>query len=214
MIKGILWDNDGVLVDTEKLFFKANQDLFKEHRITLTEQQFFEWYLVKNHGAWHLLTDQSADDIIQLRNYRDALYTDYLLTNTQLEIAGMQHLVHQLSEHIPMGIVTSSKRHHFEMIHARTNFLPYFKFVITEDMVATSKPSPEPYLLGLKHLGIDAKDALVIEDSPRGLQAAISAGIKCIVLRHSLMRDFAFDGAYRVANSVEELRREVFELIK
>ncbi|MET3108619.1 HAD superfamily hydrolase (TIGR01509 family) [Oxalobacteraceae bacterium GrIS 2.11] len=214
MVEGILWDNDGVLVHTEKLFFQANRDLFARFDIDLTEQHFFDWYLTKNHGAWHLLTEHTPEQIRQLRVERDQLYTQYLQANTELAIEGVGALLTGLAAQVPMGIVTSSKREHFDLIHDRLDFVRHFRFVITDEMVSVSKPSPEPYLLGLTKLGLAASKCLVIEDSPRGLQAAQEAGIRCIVLRHKMMLDFPFDGAYRVVESVDELTHEIHALLK
>jgi beta-phosphoglucomutase-like phosphatase (HAD superfamily) len=54
-IEGILWDNDGVLVDTERLFYQSNRELFLPFGVDLSELDFFNWYLADNCGAWHLL---------------------------------------------------------------------------------------------------------------------------------------------------------------
>jgi len=214
MVEGILWDNDGVLVDTEQFFFQANRDLFAQFGIELTEQHFFDWYLTDNCGAWHLVPDLTPQQVHQFRIRRDQLYTGYLESNQQLAIDGIGELLSDLAAKVPMGIVTSSQSEHFDLIHARLNFLRHFRFVVTNDMVANSKPSPEPYLMGLAKMGLPASSCLVIEDSPRGLQAARAAGIPCIVLRNKMMFDFPFEGAHRVVDSVAELRHEINTLLE
>ncbi|PRC92552.1 HAD family hydrolase [Solimicrobium silvestre] len=213
MVEGILWDNDGVLVDTEKLFFQANKDLFAQVDIALTEQHFFDWFLLENRGAWHLLTDHTPDQIKQLRTRRDQIYMQHLHNNERLEISGINELLLGLAPRVPMGIVTSARSDHFELIHSRLDLIRHFRFVVTEEMYSESKPSPEPYLLGLTKLDLPAEKCLVIEDSPRGLHAARAAGIKCIVLRNKMMLDYPFEGAYRVVESVEELSHEINQLL-
>jgi len=214
MIKGILWDNDGVLVDTEQFFYQANRDMFAQFGIDLTEQHFFDWYLTDNCGAWHLLPDLTPQQIHQYRLQRDQIYTQYLQSNQHLAIDGIGKLLSDLGAKVSMGIVTSSKSEHFDLIHARLDFLRHFQFVITDDMVSSSKPSPEPYLAGLSKIALPASQCLVIEDSPRGLQAAKAAGILCIVLRNKMMFDYPFDGAYRVVNSIDELTHEINDLLR
>ena len=59
MVEAILWDNDGVLVNTESLFFEVNRDFFAEYDIRLSEQEFFDWFLKENCGAWHLLKERA-----------------------------------------------------------------------------------------------------------------------------------------------------------
>jgi len=68
--------------------------------------------------------------------------------------------------------------------------------------------------MGLAKMGLPASSCLVIEDSPRGLQAARAAGIPCIVLRNKMMFDFPFEGAHRVVDSVAELRHEINTLLE
>lgn len=204
---GILWDNDGVLVDTEGLFYEANRTLFAEHQVELSHSQFFDWFLCDNIGAWHLLAARgySIQEIAQLREMRNRYYADLLNSRTNLLIDGMSDIVESLAQSHRMGIVTSSRRDHFELIHRRTNVLQHFDFVVTEEDYPNSKPAPDPYLLGLEKMGLGKDKTVVIEDSPRGLQAAISAGLRCIVIRNALTRHFAFEGAHCVVDDADQL---------
>jgi HAD superfamily hydrolase (TIGR01509 family) len=215
MIQGILWDNDGVLVDTEHLFYEANRELFLAHQIELSESDFFTWYLADNCGAWHLLTARGITEaqIAQYRDERNRRYGARLQSEGVPAIDGVGAVLESLAPRIPMAVVTSANRSHFEIIHARLDLMRHFQFVLTAEDYRNSKPSPEPYLLGLERLGVAAADCLVIEDSPRGLQAARAAGIECIVLRHRLTRGHGFDGAYRVVDSMAELAVEIAALL-
>lgn len=206
-MRGILWDNDGVLVDTEGLFFEANRELFAEHDITLSPQHFFDWFLCDNIGAWHLLEERgySSEHIHQLRIDRNRRYSERLQSGQQLLLPGVQELLGTLQKHARMGIVTSSRRDHFNMIHQDLGLLLHFEFVITEEDYPQSKPAPDPYLLGLKKLVLPAQQCMVIEDSPRGLRSAIAAGIACIVIRNELSRHHHFDGAFAVVDTHAEL---------
>ena len=202
MKHGILWDNDGVLVDTEGLFYHANRSLFAEHDIDLTPELFFDWFLLENRGAWHLLeaSGMSTDEIGLLRDERNRRYSALLLSSAHLEIDGIKALLTSLHAKAKMGIVTSSRPDHFHLIHDKLDLLSHFEFVVTDADYVNSKPAPDPYLLGLEKMAITRERCLVIEDSPRGLRSAISAGLNCVVVRNRLSRHFAFDGAYRVVD--------------
>lgn len=213
MIKGLLWDNDGVLVDTERFFFEVNRDLFREHGIELSERQFLDWYLRDNCGAWHLIDGVTPELIVARRADRDRMYSARLAAEAIAPLAGVDAVLAHLGARVPMGVVTSARRDHFNLIHGGLDLLRHFQFVLTSDDYGATKPSPEPYLRGLARLGVDARDCLVVEDSPRGLQAAKAAGIACIVLRHPLTRGHHFDGAYRVVDSMAELRAEIDALL-
>jgi HAD superfamily hydrolase (TIGR01509 family) len=214
MLRAILWDNDGVLVDTEQLFYEANRDLFRPLGLELTEQHFFDWYLADNCGAWHLLepalTEAQIDDQRSGRNLR---YAARLASEHIPAIDGVAEVLASLSPRLRMGVVTSSNRDHFDIIHQRLDLVRHFEFVLTHESYTHSKPSPEPYLLGLERLGVSAAEALVVEDSPRGLQAATAAGIRCIILRNALTRSHPFAGAYRVVDTLPELLAEIELLI-
>jgi len=207
-ISGILWDNDGVLVDTEYLFFDANRELLRGHGIELSEQDFFNWYLADNCGAWHLLERRGAlpARISEYRTQRNQLYAQKLAAAGIPAVDGVEPLLAGLAPRLPMGVVTSATAEHFGIIHGRLGLLRHFRFVLTADGYTHSKPSPEPYLIGLRRLQLAADDCLVIEDSPRGLEAARAAGMRCIIVRGPLTRHFGFPGAYHIVDSMAELK--------
>ncbi len=213
MIKGVLWDNDGVLVDTERFFFEVNRDLFRAHGIELTERMFLDWYLRDNCGAWHLIDGVTPELIVARRADRDVMYSARLVAEAIGPVAGIEAVLAHVGARVPMGVVTSARRDHFELIHNGLDLVRHFQFVLTSDDYGGTKPSPEPYLRGLERLRVAAQDCLVVEDSPRGLQAANAAGIACIVLRHPLTREHRFDGAYRVVDSMAELQAEIDALL-
>ena len=214
-VKGMLWDNDGVLVDTEHLFYAVNRELLLEHDIDLSEDDFYRWYLAANCGAWHLLSARGVTDahIAALRDERNARYGQRLAGEGVRPMAGIAQVLERCAARMPMGVVTSANRDHFDIIHGKLDLTRHFQFVLTAEDYRDSKPSPEPYLKGLARLGIAAGDCIVIEDSPRGLAAAREAGMRCIVLRHRLTRQCSFDGAYRIVDSVAALSKELAALM-
>ena len=210
MLQAILWDNDGVLVDTERLFYEANLELFRPLGLELSERHFFDWYLADNCGAWHLLEPAMSEAAMaERRAHRDRRYALRLASEHIPAIDGVAEVLASLAPRVRMGVVTSSIREHFEIIHRRLPLRQHFEFVLTHESCPHSKPSPQPYLLGLERLGVAAADALVVEDSPRGLQAARAAGIRCIILRNALTRGYDFPGAYRVVDTMPELLGEI-----
>jgi HAD superfamily hydrolase (TIGR01509 family) len=104
-----------------------------------------------------------------------------------------------------MGVVTSSHREPFELIHRSTGFMEYFAFALTGEDYTKYKPDPEPYLLAIEKTGFSVDECIAIEDSWRGLTAAISAGLRCIVVPRGFTLTGRFDGAYTVLKDVREL---------
>ena len=210
MLSAIMWDNDGVLVNTEHYYFEANRTYLRRFGIELTEEQYFEWFLCADRGAWHLLDpDASPEQIAHWRCERNAIHLRLLDEADSLITPGIEPLLEQLAGHVDMGIVTSATRESFSAIHRKHDLLRYFRFALTAETYDRSKPHPAPYLRGIERIGKPADQCLVVEDSPRGLQAALSAGLRCIILRHPLMAHHDFAGAWCVVNSTAELLRAI-----
>lgn len=206
MIKAVLWDNDGVLVDTEHLYFKATQHVLASAGIGLTEEQYLELFLVQGKGAWHLAEEQgmAAHDIDRLRLERNALYGEWLAQAPRLN-DGVTQVLDALHGTYVMGVVTSSRKEHFDVIHRSTGLLKYFDFVVTADDVRRTKPDPELYLRAVEKSGVAREACIAIEDSVRGLESARGAGVSCIVVPSALTRKQTFAGAHRILGRIGEL---------
>ncbi len=204
--RALLWDNDGVLVDTESLYFAANRRVLARLGVELTEELYFELFLARSSGAWHLAAERGCTEreIAALRRERDAIYAG-LLETEPLAIDGVIGVLRDLRPHFLMGIVTSSRRDHFEAIHRRTGFREYFDFALTIEDYARSKPAPDPYLAAIARAGVPAPECLAIEDAPRGLAAARAAGLDCWVVPTALSRRADFSEAARVVTGVREV---------
>lgn len=196
MITTLLWDHDGVLVDTEGLYFRATREVLAGVGVTLTEAHYRALFLVDNRGAWHLARERGADDaeIARLRALRDARYAA-LLAERDCSIAGVHEALARVAPRFRMAIVTSSKRAHFEVIHRDGRIPAWFAFVLAREDYARSKPDPEPYLAARARFGVPAEACLVIEDSRRGLLAAKAAGLACWVVPSALTDRSSFDEA-------------------
>jgi HAD superfamily hydrolase (TIGR01509 family) len=202
----LLWDHDGVLVDTEGLYFKATQEVRATVGVDLDEALYLQLFLREGRGAFHLARERGLDEaqIDALRTARDARYAQLLQVGSLL-FAGVEQVVSMLARRHRMAIVTSSMREHFELIHRSTQLLHHFELVLTHGDYARAKPDPDPYLTALARLGLPAEACLVIEDSERGLRAARAAGIRCWAVPSPLASQGSFTDAERVFGSLGEL---------
>ena len=204
--KAIFWDNDGVLVETEHLYFQATQHVLASVGIPLTQQDYVELFLVQGRGAWHVAMERGIgpSDIDRLRNERNALYGDLLAQAPRLT-AGITEVLDALHGQYVMGVVTSSRKDHFDLMHRTTGLLKYFDFVLTASDFSRVKPDPEPYLRAVDRSGVGRESCVAIEDSARGLESATGAGISCIVVPTALTQGSDFAGAHRVLGSIGEI---------
>lgn len=205
-IRAVFWDNDGVLVDTEPLYYQATRDTMATVGIELTEEQYYQFFLVENCGAFHLARDKGLSESVidELRDARNAKYND-LLKTSPVAIAGVEQVLQRMKGKFVMGIVTSSHREHFDTTHRHTTLAQYVDFVLTSEDYSVTKPDPAPYLAAIQRSGCRPEECLVVEDSERGLIAATRAGLKCVVIPRNLTRRGDFRAAYRVLDDISEL---------
>ncbi len=206
MIRSIFWDNDGVLVDTEPLYFRATAEILARFGVELTPALFHELFLVQSRGAWHLAVERGvpAERVGALREERNARY-ERLLEGSRLAVPGARDALARLHGRFAMGVVTSALRRHFDALHRGTGLRPYLAFVLTREDYARSKPDPEPYQKALELARVAPDEALVVEDSRRGLLSAKAAGLACWIVRTDLARDADFSLADRVLDRVGEV---------
>ena len=206
MYRAILWDNDGVLVETEKWYYEATKLVMEKEGYHLNLDKYRETFLQHNTGAWHLLENSNNYYINSLRNKRNSIYSTFLQTK-DIYIEYLTNILDELYNSYKMGIVTSSRKDHFDIIHKRSNILKYFDFVITSDDFSKSKPNPEPYLLGIAKTGYDASECVVIEDSERGVFSAKKANLFCIAIPNDMTVDSDFSKADIVINDIHDIRK-------
>ena len=213
MVKAILWDNDGVLVDTEKLYFKASQEVLSEIGIDLTTELFIQISLKQGRSVFDLASAQGVNLEVmdRLRVDRNRRYSELLRKGVRV-LDGVEDTLRRLRGKVIMGIVTSCLKEHFDLIHAGTGLLPFFDFILTREDYVKSKPDPEPFLTAVTQNNLRPGECIIVEDSARGLAAANAAGIRCIAVPNRLTEGEDFSKAYRVVNSVREVADMVLGL--
>jgi HAD superfamily hydrolase (TIGR01509 family) len=205
-VKAILWDNDGVLVDTEPLYFEANRQVLAELGITLTVEEFQETSLRVGGSVLELARGNGRGDaeIEELREQRNARYAGLIDERAAL-FPGARETLEALAGRVRMAIVTSSNRDHFDRIHEKLGILHFFEFVLTGRDYTRYKPHPDPYLLAAGRMGLTPGECLVVEDSARGLASAVAAGIPCAVIPHPLSAGADFSSAAAVLGHIGEV---------
>lgn len=199
MKKYILFDHDGVLVDTEFWYYKAAERALADIGFALDKQQYLR-DMTQGLGSWAQAKAAGIDEqaLSTRRAARDAYYQEYLRTEA-LEIEGVAEALVELSRYARMAIVTTAKRADFELIHEKRQIRQFMDFVLVREDCALAKPHPEPYLTGLRRFGASKEEALVVEDSARGLSSAVAAGIDCVIVYNDFMKANDFSQAsYRI----------------
>jgi HAD superfamily hydrolase (TIGR01509 family) len=202
--KYILFDHDGVLVDTEFWYYKAGERALADIGLTLDKDQYLR-DMGEGLGTWAQARAAGIDEqtISGQRAVRDAYYQEYLRTEP-IEIDGVIEALAELAKHVRMAIVTTARRVDFDLIHKERQLRRFMEFVLVREDYTFAKPHPEPYLTGLKRLGATREETLVVEDSSRGLNSAVAAGIDCAIVYNDFMKAHDFSRAsYRIETLAE-----------
>jgi len=201
----ILWDHDGVLVDTERWYFVATRDVLEGVGVELSQETYLE-YMARGQQCWDLCRDRGMTDeeVSRHRELRNSIYQEHLRTQP-IEIDGVADVLSTLSSSFEMAVVTTARREDFELIHRSRDLLGFFRFVLTVEDYRRSKPHPDPYLAGLERFGAAPDQAVAIEDSARGLRSTLEAGLDCIVVRSPFTASQDFSGAWRMADSIRQV---------
>jgi HAD superfamily hydrolase (TIGR01509 family) len=209
-IEAILWDQDGLLVDTERLYFRANRETLRGEGIVLTRFDYQRLFLRSNRGLRAIGAEQGWSDrkLERVRAARNRRYSGLLRTSVR-PMPWARTVLRVLSSRFRMAVVTSSYREHVRLIDRKVGFLRHMELVVADGDFAASKPDPEPYSVAIRRLGLRASQCVAVEDSERGLIAARAAGLRCIVVPNALTQGGDFGGAWRVLQSLRKLPRTI-----
>lgn len=204
MKRYVLFDHDGVLVDTEFWYYQAGARALADIGCTLDRGQYLR-DMTQGLATWAQARAAGIDEetISRQRAVRDEYYQEYLRTEA-IEIEGVIETLAELSEYVRMAIVTTAKRVDFELIHKKRQIRKYMDFVLVREDYRLAKPHPEPYLTGLNRFGAAKEETLVVEDSARGLNSAVAAGIDCVIVHNDFTKCQDFSQArYRIDTLIE-----------
>jgi len=182
--KGIVFDVDGVLVDSEPLAFRAWNDLVASHGFTLDDSDFqallgIDLESSTRYILWRTGIPTTPEEII-----RDFwLHLFELLPDGLAPLPGVQELVQSLAQSgFYLGVASNSIRSYVERVLDAIHLRDYFPVVMGRDQVGAGKPAPDLYLAAVAEMGCSPRDCLAVEDSPVGLRAALAAGLHTILI--------------------------------
>jgi HAD superfamily hydrolase (TIGR01509 family) len=200
---GVLFDLDGVLLDSEGLYTIFWDQMDKDYPTGVENFASF----IKGFHLTRILGYFDTDEVRQ--QVLDRLL-DYERNMRYEFFPGALEFVKRLRDSgIPMAIVTSSDRKKMQSLYAQyPEFPTLFDHIITGDMVTKAKPDPDCYLMGAKLLGIDIKDCIVVEDSRNGLIAGRESGARVIGIATTLSREAVNELSDMTLDSIGQLSVE------
>lgn len=186
--KAILFDMDGVIVDSEPLHVAAFQATLKSHGHTLIGEQYKQHFAGKTDEAGFEDYFDFIGETVETPLIMDEKAKKYLeLAADQLTpYPGVVEFIQDLAKKgIPLALVTGSLEAEAKITLETFGLTEFFSSIVAAENITASKPSPEGYLKGAAALGIKPKDCIVIEDAPSGVKAAMAAGMRCVVVTNT-----------------------------
>jgi beta-phosphoglucomutase len=210
MLKAILFDLDGTLIDSEHFYFDCWNEILAEVGEQLT---FDDW--VNNYAGFPMpanarkLIDkyhinETLDNLVKRR---EALTIErFKTTDVQLMPFVPEILNFFKDKGLTMAIVTSSVRKDVEAIFERNGLGHFFKLIITRTEVTNSKPHPESYNLCCEQLGIAKDECIVFEDTINGLTAAKAANLVCYAIQSNTNEHHKLTAADKILLNFNEAK--------
>ena len=216
MLRAIIFDFDGVIVDTERFHFQALQRVLEEEQIPLTWEEYTQSYLamddkncfrtvLSRHGR-----KATAQELKELTE-RKATFFFSDAADSVAVFPGVEGFIRQVARKNPLAIASGALREEIEFILAKVGLRECFPVVVAAEDVEKGKPDPEAYATALARLNrlgsgkpVKPSECLVIEDSRHGVAAATAAGMRCLAVANSYPPQ-ELAAAHLVVKSLEHL---------
>ena len=178
-IQAVIFDMDGVIVNSEPLHFEAEKTILQDHGIEAPWDQWNMFTGVTDANIFRYIVDNFSDGTHSVEHLLAAKYQIYfkLLAEKLQPIPGAIDFIRWCRDRFPkLALTTSSIKRVQELIFQRFDLNSLFDVVITEEWIQHCKPHPEPYLKTVDALRIPARHCVVLEDSLNGIKSAKEAG--------------------------------------
>jgi len=183
-LKAVIFDMDGVIIDSEPIYFEIERDLFDELGLDISQREHESFVGMTMEGLWERVTakyqlEETIQDLTRL--HKDSAF-QYMSEAKELPIVEyIKELLEKLkSRKIKIAVASSSPKNLIEIILTKLNLHDFFDLIISGEEVEKGKPAPDIFTEASRRLNINPNSCVVIEDSTNGVKAAKAAMMKCI----------------------------------
>lgn len=214
MIKGVLFDMDGVLVDNADMHIKSFGIFCERYGVDGWQERFSSLYGMGNDDIMRMLMPKELVEsrgTVSLSDEKEAIYRE-IYAPTIKPVKGLRELLERLKKRgLKCAVGSSGCRANVEFVLEKCDIADYFDVKVSGDSVTRCKPDPEIYLTAAKLLGLKPEECIVFEDAVAGIKAAKSANVShTIALATSLKReDLLKTDARYIVNDFSEVTDEM-----
>ena len=201
----VIFDMDGVLLDSEPLHYEAVRLILEEQGVDFPLEEYVRYLGTTLTSTWDDLCERHP--ITMRFEQFEARYNADVLAHYEAGaplIRGARELVEQLREvGVPIAVASSSHRQWVDAALVGAGLSEYFDQTTAGDEVSMGKPSPEIYLKAAEKLGFDPADCIAVEDAPAGVESATAAGMRVVLVRSALTNDLDLTSDWQVDDLTE-----------
>ncbi len=204
-VRGVLFDLDGTLVDTERLQWEAYRDALREYGVEIGLDEYQRhWIAVAGGSEWACRTYALPITPAALRARKAERYLRRIARGVDA-MPGAQAALERLRPAYRLAVATNTVRAELDVILGHTGLGSLLDAVIAREDYATAKPAPDAYLVAAAALGLPPAACVVVEDTQRGTRAGLAAGMRVLAVPSDLTRDNDFGGAARILPGLDAL---------
>ncbi len=208
-IEAVIFDMDGVLLDTESVCYECWLSAGSEFGI-LNVESLFRSCVGQNKGDTLLLLSKTLGSEEKARDFYERTGEFFSKIERERGLQKMDGVDFCLSllkqNNIRLAVASSTRREAVERQLRNAGIFDYFESVTTGDLVEHSKPAPDIYLRALSSLNVDAKQCISVEDSPNGIRASCAARIRCVMVPDQIAPDDEIKkSAWKIVSSLKEI---------
>ncbi len=178
--KAVIFDMDGVIIDSEPIHYKANKRIYDKLGIKVSETEYQSFIGLSNTNMWTILKEKHSlnESIEELKELQLKENLTYLIHNQEEPIPGIESFLEVLKKKdLKIALASSSPDEYIKKVLENLNLKDYFEVAISGELFKRGKPYPDIYLHTAKLLGVKPEECVVIEDSQNGVKAAKGAGM-------------------------------------
>lgn len=209
MLKAVLFDMDGVIVDTEPLHHKAYFGMFDSVKIDVSEEHYQTFtgqstINVCKHLCDHFNIQKMPEELVQIKR---TIFKDLFISDSSLQMLdGVFEIIEDYYNNgLTLVLASSASMQTINSVFNRFDLDKYFKGKLSGADLKASKPHPEIFLKAAQTSGYNKENCMVIEDSTNGILAANSAGIYCVGFKSPHSKNQDYSKANKVISNFSEI---------
>lgn len=209
MLKAVIFDMDGVIIDSEPFYLIIGMELYKKLKINMTPEEHNSFTGVSNKNMWTTIKNkyglkESVNELVEIQNKANK---EYLEKSMDKPIPGVMEIIEGLSNNgIKVALASSSSLEIIKMVLERFKITSFFQAIVSGESLDRSKPAPDIFLKAAEMLNVEPEYCTVIEDSNHGVTAAKAAGMKCIGFKNLNSGNQNLEAADLIISSLKDVK--------